>query len=140
MKQKVFIDTGAFYAKYVANDQYHKMALALWKTASDSRYNCVTTNFILSELITLMVYRFGTKNALMAAREIYSSNFIEIISISRDIEINALDWLDRYSDQKFSMTDATSFAVMKAAQIKKAFTFDRHFETAGFEKMSTKHS
>jgi len=42
-------------------------------------------------------------------------------------------WLGRFSDQRFSLTDAVSFEVMRREQISRAFAFDQHFVTAGFE-------
>ncbi len=85
-------------------------------------------------MISLLVYRFGSKAALQAAREIYTSHAIQIIPITLELELKGLDWLERYLDQDFSMTDATSFALMEARKIRTAFTFDHHFEIAGFEK------
>jgi len=35
-------------------------------------------------------------------------------------------------DQDFSYTDAVSFVIMKKQKIKKAFSFDKHFQTMGF--------
>ncbi|MBI4374026.1 MAG: PIN domain-containing protein [Deltaproteobacteria bacterium] len=134
--KNLFIDTGAFYARYVARDQYHPDALALWKKVYDEKIGCVTSNFVLVELISLLIYRFGNKAALQAAREIYTSHAIQIISINLELELKALDWLEKFSDQNFSMTDAVSFALMEEKKLKTAFTFDHHFEIAGFEKYS----
>lgn len=137
MKTKsLFVDTGAFYAKYAATDDCHTEALSLWKSIGEARRPCSTTNFVVAELITLLVYRFGSTNALKAAHEIYSSNFIKIAPITRELEIKALEWLEKYSDQDFSMTDATSFAFMKSHTISTAFTFDHHFRVAGFKQLS----
>jgi hypothetical protein len=42
----------------------------------------------------------------------------------------------RYHDKGFSFTDCTSFAVMKALKLRKAFAFDRHFEQMeGFSRL-----
>ena len=38
----------------------------------------------------------------------------------------------RYSDQRFSLTDAISFVVMEELEVREALTLDRHFATAGF--------
>lgn len=134
MKPSLFIDTGAFYARYVAQDEYHQEARQLWDRVQKEGILCLTTNLVLVELISLFVYRFGTKRALQAAREIYSSQIIEILSVTTHLELAALEWLDRFSDQKFSMTDAVSFAVMADLNLKQAFAFDHHFEIAGFQR------
>ena len=38
----------------------------------------------------------------------------------------------KYADQKISFTDCLSFIVMQQKNIQKVFTFDKHFEYAGF--------
>ena len=136
MRSTLFIDTGAFYARYVAADEYHERAMKLWQKVQAEKIPCFTTNFVLSELISLFVYRSGTPSALKAAREIYASNAITIFSITSEIELKALEWMERFADQKFSMTDAASFAVMSEQNLKRAFTFDKHFTIAGFEPFS----
>jgi predicted nucleic acid-binding protein len=42
------------------------------------------------------------------------------------------EWLERFDDQDFSLTDAVSFAVMSSRGIAEAITLDRHFVVAGF--------
>lgn len=132
----VFVDTGAFYARYVASDDHHKKSLPLWELVANQKFKVVTSNLVLSELITLLTYRFGTKHALIAARELYASNLLNICLVTRELEIAALDWLEDFSDQKFSFTDAVSFALMTSLKIKTGFSFDRHFSVAGFELLA----
>ena len=43
------------------------------------------------------------------------------------------DWIHRFSDQAFTLTDAASFAAMRSHGIAVAFTFDRDFGIAGFQ-------
>jgi uncharacterized protein len=38
----------------------------------------------------------------------------------------------QYDDKDFSLTDATSFAVMERIRVPAVFTFDRHFAQYGF--------
>ena len=40
--------------------------------------------------------------------------------------------LAKYDDQPFSYVDATLFVTMRRLHLREAFTFDRHFATAGF--------
>lgn len=41
-------------------------------------------------------------------------------------------WLDRFGDQRFSLTDAVSFEIMGRQRLTMAFAFDDDFLTAGF--------
>ena len=42
-------------------------------------------------------------------------------------------WLERFTDQRFSLTDAVSFEVMRRQRLTTAFAFDEDFEVAGFD-------
>lgn len=128
------MDTGAFYARYVKQDDHHREALKIWSKITDKKMGCITSNFVLSELITLLVYRFGSASALTAAKEIYTSHAIQKVSIEQEQEIKALTWMEKYEDQDFSMTDCTSFVVMQEMELTHAFTFDKHFRIAGFHQ------
>jgi hypothetical protein len=44
-----------------------------------------------------------------------------------------LGWLNRFPDQRFSLSEAVSFEVMRRERLTSAFACDRHFEVAGFE-------
>ena len=58
---------------------------------------------------------------------------VEEVFADRDLQAAALaDWLRKFDDQLFTLTDAVSFAVMRARRMPEAFTFDRHFTVAGF--------
>ncbi len=132
---RLFVDTGAFYARYVAGDQYHQEAHTLWEKVRQEKLACLTSNFVLAELVTLIAYCFGSSQALTTAREIYDSGAIEIYRPTLENEMRGLDFIARFSDQRISMTDAVSFAVMEKQDLTTAFTFDHHFEIAGFKRL-----
>jgi len=48
------------------------------------------------------------------------------------LEKEAEHILGQYQDQDFSYADAVSFVAMRRHGIDRAFSFDRHFLTAGF--------
>ena len=45
-----------------------------------------------------------------------------------------LNLFEKFADQEISFTDCVSFALMREADIQQAFSFDWHFERAGFKK------
>jgi predicted nucleic acid-binding protein len=129
----IFIDTGAFVGRYFPRDQHHPAAVRTWNALARDREPFITSNFILDEAFTLLARRAGYSFAADKARRIYSSNTILILRPSEDHELMALDLLEKYADQEVNFTDCVSFALMKSHEIRKVFTFDRHFRLAGFE-------
>jgi len=56
-----------------------------------------------------------------------------VVSSTPEYEAAAqMEWLERYADQDFSLTDAVSFAVMADRGIREALAIDHHFVVAGF--------
>jgi len=57
---------------------------------------------------------------------------LEILYCVKEDEMEAVRFLRKYADQGVSVTDCTSFVLMRRHRIATAFTFDRHFARAGF--------
>ncbi|MBT8365801.1 MAG: PIN domain-containing protein [Deltaproteobacteria bacterium] len=128
----IFIDTGAFLARYLRKDQHHRSAVAVWEKLGSKRENCVTSNFILDETFTLLRRRAGYRFAVQRAKNIYASQAFTICRPDKEDEIKALQFFSKYADQHVSFTDCISFVLMKREKINRVFSFDRHFELAGF--------
>jgi predicted nucleic acid-binding protein len=51
------------------------------------------------------------------------------LAVSVDVVRGAREhWLTRFVDQRVSLTDAVSFALMSRHKVTQAFAYDRHFE------------
>ena len=129
----IFIDTGAFIAKYVLADQFHVKSVHMWSELEKKKVKIVTSNFILDETLTLLARQTNYDFSAKIARIIYQSNVINILRPTHDTELRALVLFDKFSDQKVSFTDCISFQLMKEHRINMAFSFDRHFVLAGFD-------
>ena len=130
----IFIDTGAFLARYLLRDQYHEQSLLIWEKLTSSKQQVFTSNFVLDELFTLLGRKANYKFAAEQATIILSSTHLNILRPDLTIEKKAVEYFKKYADQQFSYTDCISFALMKHRHIKKAFTFDHHFEIVKFER------
>jgi predicted nucleic acid-binding protein len=128
----IFIDTGAFLARYLRKDQHHRSAVTVWEELGSKRENCVTSNFVLDETFTLLGRRAGYGFAVQRAKNIYASQAFTICRPNKEDEIKALQYFGKYADQHVSFTDCISFVLMKREKIKRVFSFDRHFELVGF--------
>jgi predicted nucleic acid-binding protein len=129
----IFVDTGAFLARYLARDDHHAKATQAWKTLPRRSWKCYTSNFVLDETFTLLARRSSYSFAAERARSLYSSRALQILRPSAEDEHEALLLFEKYADQRVSFTDCTSFALMRRRRIERAFAFDRHFKDAGFE-------
>jgi predicted nucleic acid-binding protein len=130
----IFIDTGAFYASKVTNDINHSSALAIENQIQAGRYGkMVTTNYILDELYTLLRGRVVHEEIVQIGESIRKSPNIRTIWILEALEEKAWEYFKEHQDKTFSFTDCTSFVVMHTLRINTAFTYDIHFEQAGFQ-------
>ena len=129
----IFVDTGAFIARYLERDEHHSAAVAQWELLTLDARPCYTTNFVLDEAITFLARRSSYQFAADRADAIYHSGELKILRPDHDDELSALELFGKYSDQSVSFTDCVSFAIMDKLDIKTAFTFDHHFRIAGFQ-------
>lgn len=131
----IFIDTGAFIARYVVRDQYHHEALPVWNRIQREKIRSFTSNFVIQETITVLARRAGYAFADRVARNLYDSNDLEILRSNRDMERFALELFRRYADQEVGYVDCVSFVLMHAHRLTKVFCFDRHFDVPGFSRI-----
>jgi predicted nucleic acid-binding protein len=127
----IFIDTGAFIARYVERDQHHSEATSFWNELAASGVQCVTSNFVICETLTLLARRTTYDFAARKGLDLYSSKVLRILRSNASDEIDALSWFHKFADQGVSFTDCTSISIMKREQIQEVFAFDRHFSLAG---------
>ena len=130
----IFLDTGAFLARYLRNDQCHQKALKGWKLLRKRGHRCFTSNFVLDETFTLLARKANSAFAVDRARSLLSSRALTVLRPTLEDELEAVEAFSKYADPKVSFTDCISFVLMKRNRIQKAFSFDRHFSLAGFQR------
>jgi uncharacterized protein len=135
MGNSVFIDTAAYLACFCSKDAYNTRATKCWQILRKGGFSFSTSHHVLDELATLLGRRTSFSFSAKKLKEIYSSDTIVERTTEED-ELEALIYFQKYADQKVSFTDCLSFVIMKKFNIKQVFTFDRHFEYAGFEIIS----
>ena len=86
----IFIDTGAFIARYLANDQHHEAATRAWGQLSTTGRRHYTSNFVLDETITLLGRWSSYAFAAERARNLYASRVLEALRPSHDDEFESI--------------------------------------------------
>lgn len=128
----IFVDTGAFLARYLGRDQHHVRAVEAWRRLGTEIERPATSNFVLDETFTLLGRWAGYAFAAERARTLLHSDLLQILRPGEQEELDAVELFGKYADQQVSFTDCVSFVLMRKHAIERAFTFDRHFDAAGF--------
>src|SRR5207237_1252156 len=107
-------------------DNKHSVASRIFRRLAEQRRPLITTNFIRAETHGLLVSRTGRDFAIRFL-DLVSVGTASIVRVTLEDENRAIEIIRQYSDKAFSLTDATSFAVMERLQIGIAASFDRDF-------------
>ena len=138
MKQgeAVFVDSGAWIALALSRDPLHGQAREQWDLLRGAGARLHTSVPVVIETFTFLD-RNATRNAALAWQEaINKPGNVTMLSCElHDLE-QAWSYFRRTDLHKLSAVDATSFAIMKRARIRLAYTFDHHFAVAGFRMMT----
>jgi predicted nucleic acid-binding protein len=94
--------------------------------ASEKRPSFIT-NYIETEAHALLLRKLGR----VLAREWLLTGGLTVVRALPDEEQRAKELLARYTDKDWTLCDAVSFALLDARRIRRAFTFDHHFQQYG---------
>jgi predicted nucleic acid-binding protein len=130
--RRIFVDTGAWYALQVQDDEWHDAATDVLRSLLTAAHILVTSNHVVGETYTLLRITVGHTAAFRFLDRLEETRRLERIFVREEMEKRAYKILRQYADQEFSFVDSASFAVMRSERIRHAFAFDEHFATAGF--------
>jgi len=129
---KLFVDTSAWAAIYDPSDRWHRAAQDALHGSVHARVTFVTTDYVLDETLTLLLVHAGRPQALQFGEVVLQSRNVELVHIDPATWDRAWQMFRRYDDKQWAFTDCTSFVVMRQRGLQRAFSYDRHFEQAGF--------
>ena len=134
MSRGFFADTSGWFPVVNPRDARHREASEVYMRLVRRGTRVVTTNLVVAELHALVTRARGPAASLELLDRLYVDPLHEVRFVDRDLEAAATDrWLRPFRDQRFSLTDAVSFEVMRREGIRRALALDRHFTVAGFE-------
>lgn len=128
------VDTGALLALANPRDQYHARALKTARRFRREGWRWVGSGLVLAELHAHVLRWRDAAAARLIVRSLLHDPIYEWQDVTVELLGSAVSgWLDRFADQRFSLTDAVTFELMRRHRIRRAFAFDRDFLTAGYE-------
>jgi predicted nucleic acid-binding protein len=129
MMERIFVDTGGWYAAIARRDHDHEAAKAF---LSDNRLQLLTSDYVMDETVTLLQSRIGHSYAVRFLDALQASEQIELIQLTPFHLTKTIELFRSRSDKGWSFTDCSSFVLMREYNIQYAFAFDEHFRQAGF--------
>ena len=132
----LFIDTGAFFARFNERAAEHDRARAVFQGLRDGELQygpLVTSRYVLSEFATLMRRTVGHPPAVNALETIRSAESINVLSLGSDAFDRTCERFARYDARRISFVDHSSGVLADDYDIEHIFTFDTDdFQTLGF--------
>jgi len=130
--EAVFVDSGAWIALALSRDPLHAQAREQWDLLHGAAAKFHTSVPVVIETFTFLDRNANRDVALTWKESIYKPGTVKILPCElRDLE-QSWEYFRRTDLHKLSAVDATSFAIMKRARIRLAFTFDHHFAVVGY--------
>ncbi len=129
------MDTSGFKAIYDERDDYHQEARGFMNQLSSRKIQTrglLTSDYILDETLTLLRFGAGHSEASIFARAITDSKAFRTVHVGEEGFSRSLVLFLRSKDKQWSFTDCSSFVLMKNYGVSTAFSFDPHFQQAGY--------
>lgn len=131
--KKLFVDTGYWVALLKPDDELHKKAKNINQSLT-SDIVLITSEMVFVELLAAFSgmgkqYRGRVVQLVQYAAQ---TPDIEIIPQTTTLFQSALQLYSQRLDKNWSLTDCSSFHIMRQQNISEVLAYDKHFEQAGF--------
>ena len=126
----VFADTGYWLALLNPRDQLHGKVQSV--SASLGQVRIITSEMVLDELLAGLSVPPVRATAINAVSSVLTNPNVEVVPQTSLQFREAFDLYKNRMDKEWSLTDCSSFNLMKERGIAEALAHDEHFEQAGF--------
>lgn len=131
----IFLDASGLIAVANTDDQWHAPAESAWNDLVASNHPLITTSLVLFELGDGLSRINQRSLAILLYDRLRNSPRLQVVSATAELESAAWELFRQRPDKTWGVTDCASFITMRQLGIKAAFTVDRHFEQAGFQRL-----
>jgi uncharacterized protein len=129
----IFVDTSAWLALADSRDRDHARALAVHRRILHGEFGKqVTSNYVMTETLTIVRRRMGVAAAVALSTAVAHGTEVGLFWIESVHHNEAVALMAEHPDKDWSLTDCSSFVIMRALGVQNAFTLDHDFAQAGF--------
>jgi len=131
---KILIDTSAFIALFFKNDKNHIRAKSIYASRKKVGAKFYTTQYILSELFTKVLY-FGDAEKLKLCTDkidkTVEGRLLEVLDVGLDVFAKSKSLMVKFGKNKISFVDCSSFILYRDLSLSEIFAFDEDFKKLG---------
>lgn len=126
---QVFVDTSALVALLVDKERFHSKVARKYKDYRQTRAVLFTSHYILDELFTrLLYYKVDVRKHIQKLKKSIVADELTVLQIDDTLFNKSIDIFLKFSDNKISFTDATSYCLYKDFALDEVFTLDDDFK------------
>lgn len=131
----VFVDSGFYIAILNPRDALHSIAGSVARSLGGRKF--VTSELVLVEVLNGLSPRGGPLRRIGArfVADLRSAPDVEIVPLSAGLFESAFALYNSRADKTWSMTDCSSFQIMRETSMEEALAHDVHFAQAGFRPL-----
>jgi predicted nucleic acid-binding protein len=126
----IFVDTGAWFARFVAKDPQH-VTVTAWFASNEEPL--LTSDYCVDETLTLLAARNRPIAPVEAGRELLNETICRLHFLSPPQFHRAWILFEQRAAAGWSFTDCTSKVVIDELGLTSAFTLDQHFQQFGIQ-------
>lgn len=134
MGKKFIIDTSAWIAYYLSDETEHIKIKNLIKRLIKEHVAIFISNDVIDETITRLVQTTNPKVVALFIKTISENinrNILNQLWVDDEIQTEAFELVQKYSEHKLSLTDATTIALAKKFSIESVISLDSDFIKVG---------
>lgn len=136
-RDRIFIDADAFVSLLDKKDPNHKKAQKINDYIEELNHTLFTSNFAIGEVITVVSQNVGHRLAVAFGKKLFAEE-IFIIDVSRQHSIEALKRFAQQKSKNARFTDFINMVLMDELKIDTIFSFDKHYQKAGYRRLGIK--
>jgi hypothetical protein len=124
----IFVDTGAWFARYVPADPHHFRVKARLDSSTEP---LLTTDYCVDETLTLLAARGRLPRAIEVGRAMFEAGVVHLHFLRPDEIHRAWILFCERAAAGWSFTDCTSKVVIDELGVTTAIALDNHFHQFG---------
>jgi len=134
----LFVDTNAIVAHEYSKAARHEEVRPVIRAIGANElpyYPLVTNQYVLDEVVSLLLSRAGTRVAHQALERVLDTETVRVLDVEPSLVDRAVTRFQQYADQSISLTDHVIGIQAEDYGIEHVLSYDGGFRTLGFETL-----